>query len=90
MICIFFPFFHLNSLPAPLAALFLLSLCQPGGLIRESSWGQGEWSLSLSPADLLAPQTPFISQRLIGQAWQLRMGTKKMGGKQTGWQSTQR
>lgn len=35
-------FFFFACLPDCLIALFLLRLCQPGGLIRKSSWGQGE------------------------------------------------
>ena len=60
-----FPVCQLLSLP------FSVFLCQPGGLIRESSWGQRDL------ADLLAPQTSFIFHRLMGLAWQLRMGTKR-------------
>ena len=67
--------FFVASLPASLTALLCLSLWQPGGLIRESSWGQGDL------ADLLAPQTSFIFYQLMGLDWQLRMGTKRQVGK---------
>lgn len=98
LVCCFF-FFFFTSLPVcQLPSLpFSFFLCaSPVVLIRESSWGQGEWSLSLSLADLLAPQTSFIPHWLIGLVWQLgSMGTKRQvvdrqRDRQTGWKNIAR